>query len=372
MGIEGLFKKNKVTYSKGWGKVTGANQVTVSKADGGTDVIDADKICIATGSDVATLPGCEIDEKMIVSSTGALAFTEVPDRLIVIGAGVIGLEMGSVWARLGSKVSFIEFLDGVLPGMDKEIAKRSQTTFKKQLGFDFHMSHAVKSAEIMGNAVRVTAEPRKGGDPLVLDAEKVLVATGRRPFTEGLGLEELGVAMERGMVTVNDHWQSTTHPSIYAIGDVIKGPMLAHKAEEEGIAAVEQIINGNGHVNYKAIPGVVYTHPEIANVGLTEEELKEQKIPYKIGKFNFMANSRARCNDDSDGLVKVLINKDTGLMLGCHILGPNAGEMIAEAVIGIEYEASAEDFGRACHAHPTLSEAFKEACMDAYDKPIHS
>lgn len=292
--------------------------------------------------------------------------------MIVIGAGVIGLEMGSVWARLGSQVTFLEFLDGICPGMDKEIAKRAQTLFKKQLGFDFQMSHAVKSATVNGDTVTVVAEPRKGGDALTLEADKVLVSTGRRPFTDGLGLEELGVAMERGMVTINEQWQSTTHPSIYAIGDVVAGPMLAHKAEEEGIAAVEQIVHGHGHVNYHSIPGVVYTFPEIANVGYTEEQCKEKGLSYNVGKFNFMANSRARCNDDTDGLVKVISDKETDRMLGCHILGPNAGEMIAEAVIAIEFDGSSEDIARTCHAHPTLSEAFKEACMAAYDKPIHS
>lgn len=376
-GIEGLFKKNKVTYSKGWGKITGANEVTVNLADGGTEVINTKNIVIATGSEPASLPGVEIDEKNIVSSTGALEFTEVPENLIVIGAGVIGLEMGSVYGRLGSNVTVVEFQDKILPGMDGEIQKRFQQILKKDLKFDFQMGMAVQSATVGADGkITVTAKPAKGGDEVTYTADKVLVATGRRPYTAGLGLEEQGIATEGNpaapMIDIDPStWASKSHPNVYGIGDAVRGAMLAHKAEEEGIAVAESLAGQHGHVNYNAIPGVVYTYPEVASVGKTEEQLKAEGIKYNKGKFNMMANSRARCNDDFEGMVKVLTNeKDT--ILGCHIIGPNAGEMIAEAVIGIEYGASSEDLARTCHAHPTLSEAFKEACLDCFAKPIHS
>jgi len=369
-GIEGLFKKNKVAYVKGWGKVTGPNEVSAFLADGTQQKISSKNIIIATGSDSIHIPNVPIDEKTIVTSTGALEFDAVPEHLVVIGAGVIGLELGSVWARLGAKVTVVEFLDRITPGIDNEIAKTFQNVLTKQ-GLKFLLSTGVQSCSIRADGkVDVSMRGKNGDDILV--ADKVLVSVGRRPVTEGLGLQELGVAMEKkGQVTVKENWQSPSHPSIYAIGDVTNGAMLAHKAEEEGIACVETIGGMHGHVNYNAIPGVIYTHPEVACVGKTEEQLKEMKVEYNKGTFPFMANSRARTNDDFEGLVKVLADKKTDRLLGVHIIGPAAGEMIQEAVIGIEYGASSEDLARTCHAHPTLSEAFKEACMDAYDKPIH-
>jgi len=369
-GIEGLFKKNKVTYVSGWGKLTGPNEVTAKLADGSEQKVSGKNIIIATGSDSVHIPNVPIDEKTIVTSTGALCFEQVPEHLVVIGAGVIGLELGSVWCRLGAQVTVVEFLDRVTPGVDLEIAKTFQKALNKQ-GLKFKLSTGVQSATIRSDGkVDVLVSGKKGEETIV--ADKVLVAVGRRPFTDDLGLKEMGVAMEpKGQVTVNKHWQSTSHPSVYAIGDVTLGAMLAHKAEEEGIAAVEHIAGKHGHVNYNAIPGVIYTHPEVAVVGKNEEELKAEGVEYNVGKFPFMANSRARCNDDAEGLVKILADKKTDRLLGVHIIGPNAGEMIQEAVIGIEYGASSEDLARTCHAHPTLSEAFKEACMATYDKPIH-
>jgi len=371
-GIEGLFKKNKVTYSKGWGKITGANEVTVSKEDGSTEKLTAKNIVIATGSESTPLPGLDIDEKTIVTSTGALEFDSIPEHLVVVGGGVIGLEMGSVWKRLGSKVTVVEFLDGICPGTDREIATNFMKILKKQ-GLQFKLGTAVQSATKTADGVEVKVKNKKGEEETI-QCDKVLCSIGRRPFTEGLGLEEMGVAMEGpGMrqVKVNDHWQSTTHPSIYAIGDVIKGPQLAHKAEEEGIAVAEILSGKPGHVNYNAIPGVIYTHPEVASVGKTEEELKEAGVDFKKGVFPMLANSRAKTIDDADGLVKILTDKATDRVLGVHMVGAGAGEIIQEGCIGIEYGASAEDLARTCHAHPTLSEAFKEACMAAYDKPIH-
>jgi len=368
-GIEGLFKKNKVTYSKGWGKITGPNEVSVTAMDGSVQKISAKDIIIATGSEATPLPGVTCDEQMIVSSTGALSFDSVPDRLLVVGAGVIGLELGSVWGKLGSKVDVVEAIDRILPGTDAEIAKESQKFLKKQ-GMSFQFNTFVKGCQVVGNEVHVAMESKDGSKETKV-YDKVLIAIGRRPYTEGLGLEEMGITMEGRQVATNDHWQSTSHPNIYGIGDVIKGPMLAHKAEEEGIAVAEMLANKPGHVNYDAIPSVVYTHPEIAWVGKNEEELKAAGVKYTVGKFPFMANSRARTNDDAQGLVKILSDKETDRMLGVHIVGANAGEMIAEGVIAIEYGASSEDIARTCHAHPTLSEAFKEACMAAHGKPIH-
>lgn len=375
-GIEGLFKKNKVTYSKGWGKITGPNEVSVTAMDGSVQKISAKDIIIATGSEATPLPGVTCDEQMIVSSTGALSFDSVPDRLLVVGAGVIGLELGSVWGKLGSKVDVVEAIDRILPGTDAEIAKESQKFLKKQ-GMSFQFNTFVKGCQVVenptaasGNEVHVDMESKDGSKETKV-YDKVLIAIGRRPYTEGLGLEEMGITMEGRQVATNDHWQSTSHPNIYGIGDVIKGPMLAHKAEEEGIAVAEMLAKKPGHVNYDAIPSVVYTHPEIAWVGKNEEELKAAGVKYTVGKFPFMANSRARTNDDAQGLVKILSDKETDRMLGVHIVGANAGEMIAEGVIAIEYGASSEDIARTCHAHPTLSEAFKEACMAAHGKPIH-
>jgi len=369
-GIEGLFKKNKVTYVKGEASITAPGQVTVATLDGGTEVLSAKSIIIATGSEPSTIPGVVIDEDKIVSSTGALKLKEVPKKLVVIGGGVIGLEMGSVYARLGSKVTCVEFLDKILPTEDNEVSKTFMTVLKKQ-GFKFQMKHAVKSVESTADGVIVTAENMKKGETVTLDADIVLVSTGRRPNTDNLGLEALGVAQDKiGRVITDDHFKTNVE-GVYAIGDVIAGPMLAHKAEEEGIACVEHLAGLGGHVNYDTIPGVVYTHPEVASVGKTEQALKEAGIKYNVGKFPFMANSRARTNNDADGLVKFLADAETDRILGIHIVGPNAGELIAEGVLAMEYGASCEDIGRTCHAHPTLSEAFKEAAMAAYGKAIH-
>ncbi len=290
--------------------------------------------------------------------------------MAVIGGGVIGLEMGSVWSRLGTKVTVIEFMDRLCPSMDVELTKKFQTTLKKQ-GFKFNLKTKVMKSEVVGDKVAITTEAAKGGKEKTEEYDIVLVATGRRPYTDGLGLENLGIQMDKlGRIEVDDHFR-TAVPNIYAIGDCIDGPMLAHKAEEEGIAAIETIAGYAGHVNYDAIPGVIYTYPEVASVGKTEEELKEAGVKYSKGSFPFQANSRARANGSSEGFVKILTDTETDKILGCHIIGPNAGEMIAEGVLGMEYGASSEDIARTCHAHPTLSEAFKEACMDAYDKPIH-
>ena len=371
-GIEYLFKKYGVDYYKGKGKITGPNGVEVALNDGGSENLDSKNIVIATGSEVTPLPPVPVDNAggKIVDSTGALEIGKVPEKMAVIGGGVIGLEMGSVWSRLGSDVTVIEFLDRICPSMDTELTKKFQQTLKKQ-GFKFKTKTKVVKSEVTDDGVILTTEPSKGGDATEEKYDVVLVATGRRPYTEGLGLEDLGIQLDKlGRVEIDHHFK-TAVPSIYAIGDAITGPMLAHKAEEEGIACVETIAGYAGHVNYDAIPGVIYTYPEVASVGKTEEELKEAGISYNVGNFPFSANSRARANGSSDGFVKVLAEKETDKIVGVHIIGPNAGEMIAEAVIGIEYGASSEDLARTCHAHPTLSEAFKEACMDAYDKPIH-
>jgi len=371
-GIEGLFKKYGVDYYKGGGEITAAGSVTCHPIDGSAPVkLSCKDIVIATGSEPASLPNVPIDEKTIVTSTGALDLTAVPKKMIVIGAGVIGLEMGSVWRRLGADVTVVEFLDRITPGMDTEIATNLQRIFKKQ-GMKFKMKTKVMSASVnpSGGATLVT-EPVKGGEPENIEADIVLVSTGRVPFTSGLGLENVGVKVgARGMVEVDDHF-ATNVPGIWAIGDVVRGAMLAHKAEEEGIAIVEQLAGKGGHVNYECIPNVIYTHPEVATVGKTEEELKEAGVPYKIGKFPFMANSRARANANAEGLVKFIVDKESDKVLGIHIIASNAGEMIAEGVLAMEYGASAEDIGRTCHAHPTMSEAFKEAAMASYDKPIH-
>jgi len=316
------------------------------------------------------LPNVPVDEKRIVTSTGALELNQIPKHLAVIGGGVIGLEMGSVWGRLGSQVTVIEFLDRIIPGTDLEVAKHFQRVLEKQK-IKFKLSTKVTKADPSGKDIVLSLAPAKGeGSEEKLNADVVLVSTGRRPFTNGLGLEKMGITMKGLQIVTDSHYQ-TNIPSIYAIGDVVAGPMLAHKAEEEGIACVEIIAGKAGHVNYNAIPSVIYTHPEVACVGKTEEELKQQNVKYRKGKFPFLANSRAKCNDDFEGFVKVLVDANTDRILGVHIIGPGAGEMIAEGVIGMEYGASAEDLGRTTHAHPTLSEAFKEACMDAFSKPIH-
>jgi len=370
-GVEGLFRANKVTYVKGFGKITGRNEVTVNPTGGGSpQVLGAERILIATGSEPSSIPNVTVDEKRIVTSTGALELTSIPKTMVVIGGGVIGLEMGSVWRRLGSQVTVVEFLDRLIPGTDLEIAQQFMRILERQK-FKFKLSTKVLRADSSGREIVLTVSPSSSsGSEEKLTADVVLVATGRRPFTKGLGLESVGVQMNGLQITTN-HQFATNIPTIFAIGDCITGPMLAHKAEEEGIACVELMAGKAGHVNYNAIPNVIYTHPEIATVGKSEDELKSKGIKYRVGKYPFLANSRARCNDDADGFVKVLADAQSDKILGVHIIGPGAGEMIAEGVIAIEYGASAEDIARTTHAHPTLSEAMKEACMDAYSRPIN-
>ena len=364
-GIEGLFKKNKVTYLKGLGTITGKNEVSVD----GTKYA-AKNIIIATGSEVTPLGGITIDEKQIVSSTGALELSAVPKHLVVIGAGVIGLELGSVWKRLGSKVTVLEYLDRITPGMDNEIAKNFQKILEKQ-GIEFKLGVKVTGANPGKSGVEVTFEPASGGSAETLKADVVLVAVGRRAYTDKLGLESVGLTTnKRGQVDTNAHWQ-TAVPSIYAIGDVIAGPMLAHKAEDEGVAVAEFIAGQKPHVNYNTIPGVVYTHPELANVGKTEEDLKAANVAYKVGKFPFLANSRARATGQTDGFVKILADAKTDEVLGVHIIGPQAGNMIHEVCIAMEFGASSEDIARTCHAHPTYNEAVKEAAFAVAGRAIH-
>ncbi|KAK9812938.1 hypothetical protein WJX72_006048 [[Myrmecia] bisecta] len=369
-GIEGLFKKNKVTYVKGWGKLKSGTEVDVDLLEGGTTTLSAKNIIIATGSEVMPLPGIEIDEQRIVSSTGALELKEVPKKLIVIGGGYIGLEMGSVWSRLGSQVTVVEFLDTIVPTMDGEIRKAFQRSLTKQ-GFKFKLNTKVTSAAVEGDTVKLTVEPAKGGQPETLEANVVLVSAGRRPLTQGLDLEKAGVELDkRGRIKVDEHFK-TSVDSVFAIGDVIPGPMLAHKAEEDGIACVELLAGKAGHVNYNTVPSIVYTHPEVASVGLTEEQVKAGGTKYKVGKFSMMANSRARTVDDAEGMVKFIADASSDKILGAHIMGASAGELIQEAVITMEYGGSTEDLARTCHGHPTLSEAVKEAAMATYSKPIH-
>jgi dihydrolipoamide dehydrogenase len=371
-GIEGLFKKNKVDYIKGFGKLGGANKVNVALNAGGSQVVEAKNIILAVGSEPSPLPSCPVDnaKKRIVDSTGALDIDKIPKTMVVVGGGVIGLEMGSVWRRLGTKVTVVEFLDSITPGIDKEVTGKYLQILKKQ-GMEFKLSTKVVASEVTADGVKLTVEPSAGGEKSTIQTDVVLISTGRRPTTKNIGLEEMGIETDKmGRIKVDDHFR-TKVPGVFAIGDCIDGPMLAHKAEEEGIACVENIAGFAGHVNYDAIPGVVYTFPELATVGQTEEQLKKAGIEFAKGSFPFLANSRARCTGDTDGFIKVLTDKKTDRILGIHIIGPNAGEMIAEGVLAMEYGASAEDIGRTCHAHPTLSEAFKEACMSAYDKAIH-
>ncbi len=370
-GIEFLLKKNKIDAFHGTGKILGAGKVEVTPDKGDAQVLETKNICIATGSDVAQLPGIEIDEKQIVSSTGALELSKVPGHMVVVGAGVIGLELGSVWRRLGAKVTVVEFLDRILPGMDSEVAKKFRVILGRQ-GFEFKLGSKVTGAKTSRSGVKVTIEPAKGGDAETLDADIVLVAIGRVPFTDGLGLEEAGVAVDdRGRVVVDDHF-ATNVQGIFAIGDVVRGAMLAHKAEEEGVALAELLAGQAGHVNYGIIPGVVYTYPEVASVGRTEDELKEEGVAYKSGSFPFMANGRAKANQTTDGFVKVLADAKTDQVLGVHILGPQAGELIHECAVLMEFGGSAEDLARTCHAHPTLSEAVKEAALATDKRAIHS
>jgi dihydrolipoamide dehydrogenase len=368
-GVAYLFKKNKIDWVNGEGRIAAPGGVTVKGADSKESTLETKAIVIATGSDVAGLPGVEIDEKTIVSSTGALSLPSPPKKLIVVGAGVIGLELGSVWRRLGSEVTVVEFLDRVLTGIDGEVAKLMQRTLEKQ-GFTFHLGHKLAKVETAGTSVKATIEPSTGGEAKVLDADVVLVAVGRRPFTEGLGLEALGVKTERGQVVVDAHF-ATNIAGIYAIGDVIRGPMLAHKAEDEGVAVAELLAGQAGHVNYGVIPNVVYTNPEVASVGKSEEELKAEGVAYAIGKFPFTANGRARAMRHTEGFVKILADAATDRVLGGHIVGFGAGEMIHEIAVLMEFGGSAEDLARTCHAHPTMSEAVKEAAMAVAKRAIH-
>ena len=368
-GVAFLFKKNKIDVVFGEGRIASAGTVIVKAEDGKETTLEAKAIVIATGSDVAALPGVAIDEKTIVSSTGALDLAKPPARLTVVGAGVIGLELGSVWARLGSQVTVVEYLDRILPGMDLEIAKLFQRLLEKQ-GFKFMLGHKVAKAEKSGAGAKIHIEPTAGGEPLALEADIVLVAIGRRPYTQGLGLEALGVVIERGQIVIDQHFQ-TNIPGLYAIGDVVRGPMLAHKAEDEGVALAEILAGQAGHVNYDVIPGVVYTSPEVAAVGKTEEELVAAGIAYRVGKFPFTANGRARAMRHTEGLVKILADAATDRVLGVHIVGHGAGEMIHEAVVLMEFGGSAEDLARTCHAHPTMSEAVKEAAMAVAKRAVH-
>ncbi len=365
-GIEFLFKKNKVDWLKGWGKIDGAGKVTVGK-----ETHTAKNIVIATGSEASSLPGIEVDEKRIVTSTGALELGSVPKKMVVIGAGVIGLEMGSVYARLGSEVTVVEFLDHITPGMDAEVTRAFQKMLTKQ-GLNFILGAAVQGVEALKTKLKVTYKLRKDDSEATLDADVVLVATGRKPYTDGLGLEGAGVEMaERGMLKTDAHLQ-TNVPGIWALGDVVAGPMLAHKAEDEGMAVAERIAGQAGHVNYGVIPGVIYTTPEVATVGKTEEQLKEEGRAYKVGKFPFMGNARAKSYFLGDGFVKLLADAQTDRILGAHIIGPMAGDLIHEICVGMEFGAAAEDIARTCHAHPTFSEAVREAALACGDGAIHA
>ena len=369
-GVEFLFKKNKVSYYKGKGVIFSENDIVVYESNNKRTNIKSKYIVIATGSTVASLPGIEINEKNIISSTGALSFDKVPAKLAVIGGGYIGLEMGSVWSRLGSEVTVIEFLDYITPGMDKEISNEFQKILSKQ-GIKFKMGSKVESVEDRGKSVLVSYTNVKNSKKEILEVDKVLVSVGRKPYTEGLNLSKVGVKKDsKGRIEVNNKLQ-TSIKNIYAIGDVIKGPMLAHKAEEEGIAVAEILAGQAGHVNYDVIPGVIYTSPEVATVGKTEEQLKKENKSYKTGKFPFLANSRAKVNNETEGFVKILADSKTDKVLGVHIIGPHCGDMIAEMALAMEFGASAEDIARTCHAHPTHTEAIKEAALAVDKRPIH-
>ncbi len=369
-GIGFLLKKNKVDHVVGAASIAGPGEVVVARGDGATETLTTRNILIATGSEPSPLAGVEIDEKRIVSSTGALSLESVPERLVVIGAGVIGLELGSVWSRLGSAVTVIEYLDHILPGMDGEISRQALRVLKRQK-LDFRLSRRVTGASVAGRDVRVSADPVAGGAAEEVAADVVLLAIGRRPYTEGLGLDELGVTRdERGFIEVDARFQ-TRVPGIYAIGDCIPGPMLAHKAEDEGSICAEILAGHSGRLDHDRVPSVVYTWPEIASVGKTEEALKEQGIQYRVGKFPFSANSRGRATGDTDGFVKILADAGTDRVLGVHILGPLAGDLISEAVIAMEFGASAEDIARSCHAHPSMGEAVREAALAVAGRAIH-
>ncbi|MDG1115776.1 MAG: dihydrolipoyl dehydrogenase [Flavimaricola sp.] len=365
-GIEFLFKKNKIDWIKGWATIPAAGQVKV-----GDEVHTAKSIVIATGSEPSSLPGVEVDEKSVVSSTGALTLAKIPKSMVVIGAGVIGLELGSVYKRLGAEVTVIEYLDVITPGMDAEVQKTFKRLLEKQ-GLKFTMGAAVQGVTVKGGKATVTYKLRKDESEATVEADTVLVATGRKPYTAGLGLDALGIEMTaRGQIATNGHY-GTNLAGVYAIGDAIEGPMLAHKAEDEGMAVAEIIAGQKGHVNYGVIPGVIYTHPEVANVGATEEQLKQEGRAYKVGKFSFMGNGRAKANFAADGFVKILADKQTDRILGAHIIGPLAGDLIHEICVAMEFGAAAEDLARTCHAHPTYSEAVREAALACGDGPIHS
>jgi dihydrolipoamide dehydrogenase len=369
-GVEFLMKKNKIDVISGKGKILGTGRVEVSSSDGKTQTVETRNMVIATGSDIARLKGIEIDEKRIVSSTGALSLDKVPEKLLIVGAGVIGLELGSVWNRLGAQVAVVEFLDRILPGMDGEVAKQFQRILEKQ-GFAFKLGAKVTAVDTSGKTLLAKVEPAAGGRGETLEADVVLVCIGRVPYTEGLGLKEAGVALDnRGRVQIDPHF-ATSVKGVYAIGDVVAGPMLAHKAEDEGVACAEILAGQAGHVNYDVIPGVVYTTPEVSTVGKTEEELKQAGIAYTAGKFPFTANGRSKVNQTTEGFVKVLADATTDRVLGVHIVGREAGEMIHEAAVLMEFGGSAEDLARTCHAHPTRSEAIKEAALAVGKRAIH-
>ena len=360
-GVEYLLKKNKVEQILGRGEIVAPDRVKVTASDGQSRELTTKNIIIATGSEVTPLPGIDIDEDRIVSSTGALSFSSVPKHLVVVGGGVIGLELGSVWRRLGAKVTVVEFLDRILPGMDGEVSKQFQRILKKQ-GMEFNLSTKVTGIEKLKTKLKVNVEPAQGGETAMVDCDAVLVAIGRRPFTEGLGLETVGVKTDKRGFIETDHFK-TNIESIYAVGDCITGPMLAHKAEDDAVACVEIIAGKAGHVNYDLVPNVVYTWPEVASVGKTEEQLKEAGVAYKVGKFPFSANSRAKTNHETDGFAKILADAETDRVLGAHIIGVGAGELIAEVVLAMEFGGASEDIARTCHAHPTRSEAVRQAAM---------
>ncbi len=369
-GVEFLMKKNKIDVLHGKGKILGTGKVQVTGQDGASQTVETKNIVIATGSDVARLKGIEIDEKRIVSSTGALSLEKVPSSLLVVGAGVIGLELGSVWRRLGAQVTVVEFLDRILPGMDGEIAKQFQRILEKQ-GVAFKLGAKVTGVNTSGAKLAATIEPAAGGNAETLEADVVLIAIGRVPYTEGLGLHEAGVVIDNRGRVQTDHHFATNVPGIYAIGDVVAGPMLAHKAEDEGVAVAEILAGQAGHVNYDVIPGVVYTTPEVSSVGKTEDELKQAGVAYTVGKFPFTANGRSKVNQTTDGFVKILADAKTDRVLGVHIIGREAGELIHEAAVLMEFGGSAEDLARTCHAHPTRSEAIKEAALAVGKRAIH-
>ncbi|MDC3257654.1 dihydrolipoyl dehydrogenase [Candidatus Pelagibacter sp.] len=369
-GVEFLLKKNKVTYFKGFGSFKSKNEILIKDSENNEKKISTDKVVLATGSVPASLPGIEFDEKVILSSTGALKIEHVPKKMVVVGGGYIGLEMGSVWSRLGTEVHVVEFLENITPGMDTEISQEFMKILKKQ-GIIFHMQHKVETIKKNKSGAVVTTS-NKDGKKNNFDCDVVLISVGRKPNTQGLNLESVGVKLDETKKIKTDKNFKTNLDNIYAIGDVIAGPMLAHKAEDEGVAVAENIAGQSGHVNYDTIPGVIYTSPEVASIGKTEEQLKEMKIDYKIGKFSFMANSRAKAIDDTEGFVKILADAKTDKVLGAHLIGPHAGELIAEIGIAMEFGASSEDIARTCHAHPTFSEAVKEAALSVDKRAIHS